>query len=102
MVPVAGVWEHLVRRETMMPRMTFIDAYVDLRVAALRSEGDQMLTDSARARSSSHDAWSERKTQLLGFVDRARGRELDFMRDLWNEIEMRMDSVPPIPADSLS
>jgi hypothetical protein len=83
---------------TVMPRETFIETYVDLRVAALRS-ADAVLTDSARAEILARRGVSE--DELIDFVT-VRGTELDFMRDLWNEIEMRMDSVPPIPADSLS
>ncbi len=83
---------------TVMPRETFIEAYVELRVAALHS-ADAVLTDSARAEILAGHGVSE--DQLIDFVT-VRGPELDFMRDLWNEIEMRMDSVPATPADSLS
>lgn len=82
---------------TLMPRETFIDTYVELRVAALRS-ADAVLADSARAQILARYGVSE--DELIEFAT-LRGPELDFMRDLWNEIEMRMDSVPVTPADSL-
>jgi hypothetical protein len=81
----------------LIPRETFIETYVELRVAALRS-ADAVLSDSARAEILARRGVSE--DELIDFVS-VRGPELDFMRDLWNEIEIRMDSVPPIPADSL-
>ncbi|MDZ7779404.1 MAG: hypothetical protein U5R14_05605 [Gemmatimonadota bacterium] len=78
-----------------LTREGFIDAYVDLRAAALRDE-DGVLTDSTRnAILERHDVTEE---TLLDYVD-ARGRDLDFMRDLWNEIEVRLDSVPPEPVE---
>lgn len=79
-----------------LARSTFVDTYVDLRVAALRSE-DGRITDSARAEILRRHGVTEE--QLVDFVT-GTAEDFDFTRDLWNEIEMRLDSVPPLPADS--
>jgi len=78
-------------------RETFIEAYVDLRVAALRTP-DAELTDSARAAILERHGVTEE--ELLEFAAATAG-DLEFTRDLWNEIELRLDSVPPMPADSI-
>lgn len=78
-----------------LTREGFIDTYVELRVAALRHEGDG-ISDSARTVILERHGVTEE--QLLDYVD-ARGGDLDFMRDLWNEIEVRLDSVPPEATD---
>ncbi|MEX2467126.1 MAG: hypothetical protein WD995_09450 [Gemmatimonadota bacterium] len=83
-------------RDGQVSRSRFIDAYVDLRVTALRAE-EGLLTDSARAVVLERHGMTE--DELLRFVD-AHGRDLDYMRDLWNEVELRLDSVPPLPPDS--
>lgn len=80
-----------------MTRSTFIDTYVDLRVAALRS-GQGQITDSARTEILQRHGVTEEG--LAHFVT-ATAEDFEFTRDLWNEIEMRMDSVPPLPRDSI-
>jgi hypothetical protein len=86
------------RADDTLARTTFIDAYVDLRVAALRTP-DGEITDSARAAILTRHGITEEA--LLEFVTETSG-DLDFTRDLWNEIELRLDSVPPLPVDSSS
>lgn len=66
-----------------------METYVALRVAALRTESGD-LPDSARSRILAERGITER--DLLGFVE-ARGADFDFMRDVWNEIEQRLDSA---------
>lgn len=69
-------------------RETFIATYVDLRVAALRNEGvmDPRLKESVLA---NHEVTDE---ELVDFAER-HGRDVAFMRDVWNEVESRMDSI---------
>lgn len=76
-------------------RETFVATYVDLRVAALHTE-EGRLEDTARARVLSEHGVTEEG--LLAFVEE-RGTDLGFMRDLWNEIEARLDSIPPLDLD---
>ncbi len=74
----------------LVARAQFVETYVDLRVSALRRE-DETLTDSARAAVLSRHGVTE--DQLLDFAS-AHGDDLEFMRDLWNEVEARLDSIP--------
>jgi len=78
-------------------RDAFVDSYVALRVAGLSTEvGD--LSDSARSRILTEQGVTEQ--DLLDFVA-ARGTDVVFMRDLWNEIEQRLDSVP-LPSSAVT
>jgi hypothetical protein len=76
-------------------RDAFIDVYVELRVAALRTE-EGVLPDSARSRILADHGVTE--DALHDFVD-DRASDLAFMRDLWNTIEARLDSVPPVAVE---
>ncbi len=68
-------------------RETFIDAYVELRAAAVGTEGFAV-TDEERDRIlESHGVDGE---ELLRFAD-AHGRDVEFMREVWNEVETRLD-----------
>lgn len=82
--------------EDLMDRETFIDAYVELRVAALS-------TDSQRVAASDRDSILDRNgisgDDLLRFVE-FHGEDLEFMRDVWNDVELRLDRPPePTPAE---
>ena len=77
-------------------REVFIATYVDLRVAALD-------TDSARIATVERDAVLERHgvtaDDLTTFAE-VHADDLDFMRDVWNEVEVRMDVDTPAEAES--
>ena len=77
--------------EGLIDRTVFIDAYVDLRVAALSQESGE-ITDAGRAEVL--DSHSIQEEDLLDFAE-GHGRNLDFMRDVWNEIEQRLDVERP-------
>ncbi len=82
--------------EGLIDRETFVDAYVELRVAALD-------TDSQRVAASDRDAILDRigitDDDLLRFVE-FHGGDLEFMRDVWNDVELRLDRPPqPTPAE---
>jgi len=67
-------------------RERFISAYVDLRVWLLRMRTTQMgdaVRDSLLA---AHDVTED---ELLNFVD-THGTDVEFMRDVWNDIETRI------------
>ena len=71
-------------------RELFIDTYVDLRIGAVRSPGRVL---PAQTRDSVLISHGVTEAQLLGFVE-ARGDDLDFMRGVWDEIELRLDAEP--------
>ena len=71
----------------VIDRETFVDAYVGLRVAALD-------TDSGRVSVSDREAILSdlgiAEQDLLEFVEVHAG-DLEFMREVWNEVELRLD-----------
>ena len=76
-------------------REVFISTYVDLRAAALESDS-AVLTDEARA--DVLDRHGVTAEDLLGFAE-VHGRDVEFMREVWNEVEVRMDARRPGGAD---
>ncbi len=88
---VSGCDDRPSERDLAVSRARFVDTYVDLRVEALRAE-TETLTDSARATVLRRHGVTE--DELLDFAE-AMGGDLDYMRDVWNEIEARLDSLPP-------
>ena len=66
-----------------MERDVFMGAYVDLRVAALSSGTTEIEGD---ARDSVLAAYGVTGEELTQFVD-VYGENVEFMRDLWTEIE---------------
>ena len=67
-------------------REAFIGAYLDLRTAAL-SSGTTDLGDEVR--DSILATYNVTGQDLLAFVD-AHGEDVEFMRDLWSELEVRL------------
>ena len=71
-------------------REVFIATYVDLRMAALE-------TDSARIGTAERDEILQRHgvsaDDMKTFTEVHAG-DLEFMRDVWNEVEVRMDVEP--------
>jgi hypothetical protein len=79
----------------IIDRETFISVYVDLRAAAIQSP-DLELSDEARLEVlARHDVDED---NLIGFVD-AYGRELDYMSELWAEVERRIEAAAASPGD---
>lgn len=80
-----------------MDRETFIDVYVELRVAALGHD-DATVTPGERERIlASHGVAAE---DLVTFAE-VHGRDPAFMRDVWNEIEDRLN-VDALPDEASS
>ena len=71
-------------------REVFITTYVDLRMAALE-------TDSARISQEARDEILQRNgvtaDDLTTFAE-LHADDLDYMREVWNEVELRMDVDP--------
>lgn len=71
-------------------REVFIDTYVDLRMTALNSQ-DQRVDSAGREQIlAEHGVTAD---DLTLFAD-VHGAELEFMRDVWNDIEVRLDQPP--------
>lgn len=70
-------------------REAFIATYVDLRAAALGS-ASATLTDQAREEVLTRHGVTEEG--LVAFAE-LHGRDVDFMRDVWNDIESRLDEM---------
>ena len=67
----------------MISREAFIEAYVDLRVGALRSPGEEMPLEERDRILADHGLLDQ---DLLDFVE-IRGRDVQFMRRVWEEID---------------
>ena len=70
---------------------TFVATYVELRASALGNDPRE-ITDSARARILGEHGTTE--DELLTFAD-VHGRDVAYMRDLWDEVEERLDAIRP-------
>ena len=79
-----------------LDRATFIDTYVDLRATALSTETGE-LSDALRAEVLERHGVSE--DAMTGFVE-THGQDVAFMQEVWDEIEVRLDSTHP-PADTV-
>ena len=75
----------------VIDRETFIAVYVDLRAEAVRSP-ELELSPEAREQILAGHAVDEES--LIAFVD-AYGRELEYMNELWAEVERRIEALPP-------
>ncbi len=73
-----------------MDREVFVQTYVDLRVSALETDSQRLATPAREAILSEHGVTAE---ELTRFAD-ANAADLEFMREVWNEIELRMDQPP--------
>ena len=69
----------------------FIEAFVDLRVGALVSDGG-LVTDEARSEVLSEHGVTE--ADLVRFAE-VHGEDLAFMRQVWNEVELRLERRRP-------
>ncbi|MCH7533862.1 MAG: hypothetical protein IIB36_19165 [Gemmatimonadetes bacterium] len=79
----------------IIDREVFIAAYVDLRAAALSTD-DREITDEARAEVLSRHNTSE--ADVLNFAE-YHARDLPFMRDVWDEIEVLLEDQRPMMDD---
>lgn len=78
--------------DDVVDRDTFISTYVSLRVAALHGDGE--LTDAQRVEVLGRHGVHE--DELVGFVD-AHGRDVQYMRNVWDEVEARLDATRALP-----
>lgn len=78
---------------TTVERETFIATYVDLRTTVVRAEAHE-LSDEARAAVLARHGVTEE--DLLSFVE-THGGNVAFMRQVWDEVEARLDAVRVLP-----
>ena len=74
-------------------REQFIQTYVDLRVEGLKAETGSISEDVRDRVLSDHGVTEQ---DLLTFAD-VHGRDVPFMKDVWDEVERRLDDVRPEP-----
>ena len=70
----------------VIDRATFVDAYVDLRLAAVLSPDFRI---SAEEREEILARHAVRGEDLVRFAE-AHGRDLEFMNEVWTEVEQRL------------
>jgi hypothetical protein len=78
----------------VIDRQTFIDTYVDLRLAALASPARTLTTSDREAVLAKHHVTDQ---DLLHFVD-VRGADPSYMVRLWTEVAGRVPLAPPPPS----
>lgn len=76
---------------TAIDRQTFIDAYVDLRVAALQADDFVVPIEERDAILARHGLDAD---DMLRFAD-VHGRDVDFMNGIWAEVEQRIEDEMP-------
>lgn len=89
-VPACGGSPAEAPASTSIDRETFIATYVELRVAAVRG-GQSAIQDEQRADILQRHGVTEQS--LFDFVS-ANGEDVDYMRQVWDEVERRLDALP--------
>jgi hypothetical protein len=89
LVSACGGEEEVVPVPGVIDRETFIGAYVDLRTQTLEGAEVSLPQEERDRILAAHGIDAD---DLMGFVD-AYGRDLDFIAEVWNEIEQRLDSL---------
>ena len=79
----------------VLDRETFIETYVDLRHAALASPDGEI---DAAARDSVLALHGVTEEELLAFAE-AHGRDVDYVREIWTEVESRLDDIQLDPEE---
>lgn len=68
-------------------RDTFVQAYANLRIAAVETDSGRI---AFTVRDSILEAFGVTEEDLMIFAD-VHAEELEFMRDVWNDVELLMD-----------
>ena len=84
------------RDDATIDRESFIAAYVDLRADALLNENGEITDEERDLVLQKHGVTEE---HLLAFAD-VHGRDVAFMRDVWDEVEERLDLMRPVIDES--
>ena len=76
-------------RTAALDRNAFVEVYVDLRLAALSAPSRQLTPERREEVLRTHGVTEQ---DVLAFVE-AHGRDVDYMQEVWAEVEARMDSL---------
>lgn len=68
----------------------FIQTYVDLRTSALDTDSQRLAPVDRETILREHSVTVEELTHFA----KSHGDDLDFMREVWNEVELRLDRMP--------
>jgi len=79
--------------EGVIDRETFIEAYVDLRVATIEGSDLALPVEERDSVLAEHGVSAD---DLTAFVE-AYGRYLDYMSSLWSDVEARLEARSPAP-----
>ena len=74
---------------------TFVDVYVDLRAAALRSPGQEIPPEERDRILQEHGVEED---ELVGFVE-THGADIHRMRDIWERVSDRLDEMREVETD---
>jgi hypothetical protein len=88
-ISACGGDDEVVMVPGVIDRETFISAYVDLRSQTLEGSEISLPVEERDRILATHGIDAD---DLMGFVD-AYGRDLDFIRDVWDDVEQRLDSL---------
>jgi hypothetical protein len=77
--------------DDVVDREVFIEAYVELRLAALASEDFEVAPDQRAEILARHGVDQD---ILLRFAE-VHGRDVDFMNEVWSEVERRLEERRP-------
>jgi hypothetical protein len=75
------------KKSEVIDREVFVGVYSDLRIAAVETDSGSI---SFSGRDSILDAFGVTEEDLTIFLE-GHVEDLEFMRDVWNDIELRMD-----------
>lgn len=92
----AGAWGCGEAETTAVDRETFVRAYVEIRGAALETEDAE---PTERQREEILARYGVTAQDLVDFVE-FHGEDVEYMRELWTDIEVRLevDSLPRTPS----
>ena len=78
-----------------MDRQVFVDTYVDLRTAALANPGGQIRPEQRDSVLARHGVTED---DLVNFAE-VHGRNVEYMAEVWGEVENRLmpPETPPVP-----
>jgi len=81
-----------------LDRATFVDAWVDLRTAALASPARE-ISPTERDRILAERGVTQE--ELLTFAE-VHGSDVSYMKEIWDEVALRMRPEVPSPGDSIA